>query len=192
MEVSGFSLPAVVIILYPEKHNSFSFLSRRFVGLLTMKTLLSRAALAAVAAAAGLSGAHATQATGSLTVSLTVTSTCTVGASSITFARTTGQQDADGTGSVSISCGAGTPYTVGLGPGSHASGTTRMMATSDGSFAVEYELYSDPAHTIIWNNSAIVRNTSAGVDSIPVYGHAKASGVPAGVYTDTVSITVSY
>ena len=157
-----------------------------------MKTLLSRAALAAAAMVLGLSGAYATQATGNLTVSLTVTSTCTVGASSIVFGKTTGQQDTDGTGAVSISCGSGTSYTVALGPGLHASGTTRMMQTSDGSATIEYELYSDTSHATIWNSTSIVQKTSTGVDSIPVYGHAKASGASSGVYSDTVSITVSY
>jgi spore coat protein U-like protein len=157
-----------------------------------MKTLLSRAALAAAAMALGLSDGQATQAPGNLSVSLTVTSNCTVGtSSSITFPKTTGQQDVDGQGSVSITCASGTTYTVALGTTLHYT-TSRQMQTSDASGVIPYELYSDPARTIVWNSSSPLPKTSTGTDLIPVYGHALASGATPGTYNDTVSITVYY
>ncbi len=156
-----------------------------------MKSLLSRAALAAAAIVIGLSGAYATTATGNLNVSLVVTSSCNVGASSITFPKTTGQQDVDGTGSISITCGAGTSYTVGLGNGLYYT-TGRQMETSNGSGVIPYELYSDTAHSIVWNISSLVSKTSAGTDLISVYGHASASNATPGTYSDTVQITVNY
>ena len=156
-----------------------------------MNTLLSRAALAAAAMALGMSGAYATTATGNLSVNLIVTSSCNVGASSITFPRTTGQQDVDGIGSISITCGVGTSYTVGLGNGLYYT-TSRQMETSSASGVIPYELYSDTAHSIVWNTSSLVSKTSTGTDLISVYGHASSSNATPGSYSDTVQITVNY
>ena len=125
-----------------------------------MKTLLSRAALAAAAMALGLSGAHATQATGNLSVSLTVTSTCSVGASSIVFPKTTGQQDVDGQVPYPSLADPEPPIPLPLVMACITPRAVRCRPVTRVA-SIEYELYSDSTHTAWNSSSACIRNGQA-------------------------------
>ena len=173
-----------------------------------MKTLLSRAALAAAAMALGLSGAHATtytySATGDLSVSLQITSTCVVGASTLSFGAIGG--DPSGTpsaGSLTVKCTAGTHYDIDLGKGTGGISANRVMKGSKGG-TVAYNLYYDPANTQVWGSATTNgkswagwagtdRVGTGGGELINVYGliAANQNGVP-DTYSDTVIITINY
>ena len=112
---------------------------------------------------------------------------------------------ANGIGSISVKCTKGTSLTdIKLDAGGNFSSGTRQM-TGGGNF-VAYSLYKDAGHTIAWgdDNATIVASSQYGgfagftsavvAQSFNVYGlvAAAAEDVPAGVYTDTVNVTVDF
>jgi len=145
----------------------------------------------------GVLGLLATPALGgtasnTLTVTATVAATCSVSASSLNFGTYTVSTNTDQSGNISVTCTTGTPYTVELDGGTNASGSTRRMVNA--SSYLTYELYTDSGRGTVWNNTNTVAGTGTGAaQSIPLYGRIPSSqNVPAGTYTDTVQITVTY
>jgi len=126
------------------------------------------------------------------TVSATVVATCSVSASNLAFGSYTGTGNTDQTTTVTVTCGNGTGYSVALNDGANASGSTRRMA--NGSNYLAYELYSDSGRTTVWNAAAPVAGTgNGGAQTLTVYGRIPTGqSVPAGAYTDTVQVTVTY
>ncbi|WP_095203192.1 Csu type fimbrial protein [Mesorhizobium carmichaelinearum] len=103
----------------------------------------------------------------------------------------------DATGGVSITCTPGTPYTVSLSNGTTGSApTARKM--SKGAETVTYGLYKDNARSQVWGDAATPGSTVAGsgggaAQNLTIYGRVPAQTTPsAGVYTDTVVVTVTY
>ena len=106
----------------------------------------------------------------------------------------------DATTSISLSCPGNTSWKMGLSNGSNAVGTQRRMRSSAGQF-VGYELYRNSARTQRWGN-----DTAGGTDTVngsgasqanptvlQVYGRVPAqTAVPAGSYSDTVTVTLEY
>ena len=87
-------------------------------------------------------------------------------------------------------------YTITLGYGNQPSGTTqRRMAGPNGAL-LNYNLYQDLAHTKAWGNTAAtgVQKTGTGQpEPITVYGRVPPQPVQsAGVYNDTVVVTMNY
>lgn len=165
--------------------------------------------LAAVLATLGLTAvnAQASQATGSFTVSLTVSSTCqvnTTGASNITFPGVTaGTTPASASGVFSVNCSNGTPYNVGLAPSSGNTDGTGVL--SSGATTIAYGLFQDASTSTVWGNTATassVGNGEAGTGAGMAVGNAHAftvyskvtgsTDVPPNTYTDTVAINVNY
>jgi spore coat protein U-like protein len=98
----------------------------------------------------------------------------------------------DGAGSVTVDCDSAVPFSVGLGAGGGSYSQRRMTAgTSD----LDYNLYSDAARLIVWGDGVGASDVSASGTSVdlPIYGRIPArQNVRAGVYVDTITITVSY
>ncbi|HEY9552644.1 Csu type fimbrial protein [Allosphingosinicella sp.] len=160
----------------------------------------SAAILALLSAAAAQPAIAAT--TDTLDVSATVTSNCNVSAGTVAFGDvdvTTGAA-VDGTGTISVTCTSGTAWSAAAdaGAGTGASLATRKMA--NGANLLNYALYTDSARTNIWGDAAdasTVKVTGTGTgsaQSTTIYGSVLASqtSLPAGAYTDTVTVTVSY
>jgi spore coat protein U-like protein len=141
-----------------------------------------------------LSGAQTARPT--FTVRATVQGGCQVDAPDFDFG-TPGVLDApiDTSNNLSVTCPVSTPYSVSLGAGSAGAGpTARTM--KKGSEAITYGLYRNTARTLPWGDTsgATVAGTGSGAaQSLPVYGRVPAQSTPsAGVYTDTVVVTVTY
>lgn len=106
----------------------------------------------------------------------------------------------DGTGQVRVQCDTGTPYQVFLDPGSHSGGSfaPRVMGDAGGLYKLQYNLYLDSAHTIVWGDGTGLTQTLTGValgaqDILQVYGRVFAlQPVGVGAYADTVTVTVEY
>jgi spore coat protein U-like protein len=103
----------------------------------------------------------------------------------------------DATGEVSVRCTPGTPYTVSLNGGTSGSPpTSRKM--SKGAETVTYGLYKDVARSQPWGDASTPGSTVAGsgdgaAHDLTVYGRVPPQTTPsAGVYTDTVVVTVTY
>ena len=103
----------------------------------------------------------------------------------------------DGAGSLSVQCTNTTPYVVSLGLGT---GTGVLLPTArkmtKGTETVTYGLYSDVNRAVAWGTGAGQTVSGAGTGnaaSIPVYGRIPSQTTPsAGVYNDTVVVTVTY
>lgn len=103
-------------------------------------------------------------------------------------------EEFEATGSFDVRCTNALPYDVALSNGANAAGEVRRMAAA-GEF-IEYELYSNAGRTIVWGDDTgeIVEGTGNGVaQPYTVYGEVPPQTTPtAGLYTDTVTITVTY
>ncbi|NQD74474.1 spore coat protein U domain-containing protein [Pseudomonas sp. CM27] len=177
-----------------------------------MRTNLSRCILAGLGLALA-SQAQAATVTGTISSTLTLIAACQVngssGTSGLNFGSLNfGTQDAlfgtadaqvlGGTGAaMSILCSAGTIPAIRVRAGAHdgqSTGGTRALADSAGNF-VPYDFYTDSGHTQVLNiDATITLPTSTGVaQPVNLYGQARGkAGLPAGVYTDTVAVELSF
>ncbi|AJQ48044.1 TPA: spore coat protein U domain-containing protein [Pseudomonas putida] len=177
-----------------------------------MRTNLSCCMLAGLGLALA-SQAQAATVTGSINSTLTLISACQVngtsGTSGLNFgALNFGTQDAlfvtanaqvlgGGGGAMSILCSAGTVPVVKVRAGLHdgqSSGGTRALADGAGNF-VPYDLYTDTGRTtLLAIDGTITLPTSTGVaQTVNLYGKAVGkAGLPAGVYSDTISVELSF
>ncbi len=98
----------------------------------------------------------------------------------------------DGTGNINIACDAPTAFTVALGTGAGSFESRRMTG---GAEQLGYNLYSDSARQIVWGDGVTSGSVSASGTNVdlPVYGRIPArQNVAAGVYADSVTVTVSF
>ena len=124
--------------------------------------------------------------------------TCIIGAGTLAFgtydpvgAHAVSPLDAQGT--VQVACTRATSYAVALGTGSFPSGATRRMAS--GAARLQYELYTDPGRTTVWNSTSTVGGTAASTAPVPLVVHGRVPGgqaAPAGAYADTVISTINF
>ncbi|WP_395331235.1 spore coat U domain-containing protein [Novosphingobium sp. BL-8H] len=145
-------------------------------------------------------GAQAATAQNTFLVTATVQPSCTVTATGLAFGNYNplSSTPLDATSTITVNCTTGTVYTVGLNAGttSGATVTTRQMLLSAN--ALNYTLYRDSGRTNNWGNTpgtdtpgSVTATTAAG--TLTVYGRIPAlQNVPAGSYTDTVTVTVNY
>jgi spore coat protein U-like protein len=160
-----------------------------------------RIAAAAIAAAALLVLRFAQAATGSLISTATIGKVCVLTAGAVAFGNydpvgVNSSTALDQSGSFTVACTKNTSYTVSLGTGLHAAGSTRQMS-SGGSTPdyLAYELYLDAARTTVWNSTNMASGTAANISpvTLTVYGRiAPHQNVGAGSYTDTVFSTVNF
>jgi len=157
-----------------------------------------------------LSGASnaATATPSSLQAKITITANCAISAAADNTALDFGSHVSTETnaatannGSFTVNCTNLTPYSIGLtGSGSATDGTGSM---SDGAtptaHTINYALFQDAGFTKAWGNTTGTGgNTKAGVGTgaaqpYTVYGKTTSTlNVPAGSYTDTVAINVTY
>jgi spore coat protein U-like protein len=107
-------------------------------------------------------------------------------------------QPLDGTGSITVNCtspGGAQRVTIGQGtspaPGSTNNNPVRRL--SQGSSHLNYNLYSDAGHTLVWNNNNGIRTTRNYPQTMTVYGRIPAGQTgPAGIYTDAVLATITF
>jgi spore coat protein U-like protein len=151
--------------------------------------------------------AQASTATNNLTVQVTITASCTIGAATLTFPSTAGTalQSAALTASttVSVTCTNSSPYSIGMGQGSNYT-TTRRMASA-GAY-IPYGLYLDSGYSQAWSTTTSASSCSGGANtcylgtgngsaqSVPIYGQVPTVAVaPApATYSDTVTMTITY
>lgn len=152
--------------------------------------------------------AHGDIKTANITVSATLLPTCLAGTvvggatsfgtlnfGSATMLNTpiaaTGQAN---TGAISVQCSKSTSFTVLLSAGQSGSVNSRYLASGTTSQHVNYNLYTDAAHSHIWDNTVGVSQVATGQPvTLPVYGLIPIQSTPpVGIYTDTVQVTVNW
>ena len=98
-------------------------------------------------------------------------------------------------GSIRVKCVNGLSYKIFMDGGKSGSVTNRTMVnTTNTSLTMLYNLYTDAARATVWNNTVGVSDVGNGADQWhTVYGRVPSQTTPAaGIYSDTVNVTVSW
>jgi len=146
-------------------------------------------------------GLEAQSATASLTISATVSKNCTITTAPVNFGAydpiaANATAPLDGIGTITVTCTKGTAARVDLNAGSNAQGAARRMTQGAAAY-LNYELYSDAAHSIVWGEATNGMELPAAPNRNPrtfnAYGRvAAAQDATVGNYTDTVVATVNF
>ena len=134
------------------------------------------------------------------TASATVPDSCTIASATVLdFGTVAGPigGDIDQTSTITMTCTGRTPWDVALDDGQNASGPVRRMRLGATADHVEYGLYRDAARTQRWGmtpGTDTVQGTGTGTaQALPVHGRVPApQSVPAGDYSDVITVTVTY
>jgi len=167
---------------------------------MTPKTLVLVRPLVAVGLLGLAATASAQTTTTTMTVSTTMSASCSVSASALSFGTSVPSPmtaAVDGRADITATCTNGRTYSIGLSAGGGANATEALrQMTGSGGGTVNYAIYSDAGFTTVWGNSgtSLVRQTGNGVaQSWPAYGRMPLqTGVVAGTYTDSVTVTVTF
>jgi len=151
--------------------------------------------------------------TSSFTAQASVNTQCTISTTAVVFGAydpigTHRTANLDSVGSVNITCVKGTTPTIALGPGMHASGSTRRMRDAANTDYLVYELYKPSSNAAgaacafpgatVWGTSGAGLFTAAAAPSRTARAYNVCGTVPAGqnpmigTYSDTVVATVSF
>jgi spore coat protein U-like protein len=121
--------------------------------------------------------------------------TCTISPQSVSFGSydTLDSQQLDGVGNISVQCDVETSFTIALSRGTGSYAARQMTSGAD---VLEYNLYVDPSRLTVWGDGSAGSTTVTKVASAAeeaVYGRVPPrQNIPAGAYTDTVVVTVTY
>jgi spore coat protein U-like protein len=157
-------------------------------------------------AAFGMAGlAHAATVTNTMPVKITIQNACNVSTTAPTTLDfgTQGPLTAniDNTATITVTCTNLAPYSVGLDAGLNGGTNINARKMNNGAATVSYQLYSDNSRTLVWGNSTPPAGSGTAVAGIgngtaqplTVYGRVPAQTTPAaGVYNDTVTVSVNY
>lgn len=134
------------------------------------------------------------------TVTANVQNKCTVSASTLDFGTPAGVLNASiniAPQPIAVTCASGTPYNIGLDGGLNSGNNINARKMILGANSVAYQLYRNAGRTQVWGNT-VGTNTVAGTgtgtaQNLTVYGQVPAQTTPpAGTYTDTVVVSVTY
>lgn len=178
-----------------------------------MQRYFSRIIFAGVGLALCTQAQAATTVTGQINATLTLNSSCQVngspgssglnfgvlsfGTQDALFIQASGQVMGGGGGAMSILCSSGTVPVVKVRAGANdnkSAGGTRALYDGSANY-VPYDFYTDMGHTqLLAIDGTISLPSSTGVaQTVNLYGLAKGkAGLPAGNYTDTVSVELSF
>lgn len=159
---------------------------------------LSGIAIAALAA----TPANAATATSSLSSTATVTSNCDVSTTAVGFGSVNviSGANVDATGGLSVTCTSGTAWSADAGVGAGTGATMAVRKMANGANLLNYVLYTDTARTTVWGNAAdatTLKISGTGTGSAQantIYARVPSgqTSLPAGAYSDTVTVTVTY
>lgn len=120
---------------------------------------------------------------------------CTVSPQTVSFGTydPLGVSALDGVGNINVTCDVVTAMTVSLSSGG---GTFVDRQMTGGAAQLVYNLYTDSSRVVVWGDGigggSTVSANSSNVD-LAVYGRIPAGqNVPANIYTDTITVTVTY
>jgi len=128
-----------------------------------------------------------------------VQAVCEVTATDLNFGTYTAQAGTplQGTTLLRTTCTPGSTYNVGLNEGTSPGATINQRKMVSGSQVLNYQLYSDASRSTIWGNTTGTDTvtgvgTGLAVDHT-VFGAVPAAQViPAGDYTDTITVRIYY
>jgi spore coat protein U-like protein len=178
-----------------------------------MHMLASRIGLSLLGLTLASGAQAATTVTGQITSSLILVSSCQVngaggssnlnfgalnfGTTDSLFTTASGQVLGGGGGALSILCSSGTTPTVKVRSGANdgmSTGGSRALYDGVANY-VPYDLYTDAGHSqLLAIDDVINLAASTGVaQTVNIYGQAVGkAGLPAGTYTDTVAVELTF
>jgi spore coat protein U-like protein len=146
--------------------------------------------------------AGAATSTALFNVSATVAANCLVTADDIDFGSYDGTTAMTANGAVRVLCSNGLPFTISLSPGG---GSYAQRLLTNGLNTLEYNLYTSADFATVWGDgtgsTVTVGDVGEGMSatkeiSHTVYGELANSAAnqdaPAGSYSDTITVTVTY
>ncbi|HSH56545.1 MAG TPA: spore coat U domain-containing protein [Halomonas sp.] len=161
-----------------------------------MKPLLLTATLAVT----GLifAPANAATVTSTMDVTITLENACEISTAPTELAFGTHgvlSANVDSTSTIGVTCTTDAAYDIGLDGGGSGDINARVMTLTTNE--VGYQLYQESDRTTIWGDTVgtdTVASTGTGSEeSFTVYGRVPSQVTPpAGAYTDTVTVTVTY
>ncbi len=138
-----------------------------------------------------------------LSVNATVSASCTVSVSAMSFGTvdTLVATADDATSTMNVTCTPGTAWsaTAGAGAGTGATVALRKMTIPATTNTLDYTLHTDSGRTIVWGdgvapNGSFTGTGNGAVQASTIYGRVPTGqGTAAiGSYTDTVAVTVTF
>jgi spore coat protein U-like protein len=166
-----------------------------------MKRTVLGLALLSLLTAGGAFAANT--ATGTLTVNATVSPDCTVSSPTLDFGSLGVSflaSDKQANTNLTYTCTTnGVAPVITLGQGANAAGGSTdpapLRRMKSGANYISYALYSDSGYSVVWGNTGGtgVSGTADGtLHTATVYGVATHTNVPAGTYTDSVTVTITF
>ncbi|MFC3125039.1 spore coat U domain-containing protein [Pseudoroseomonas globiformis] len=136
-------------------------------------------------------------ATSTMQITATVLKLCAVTATNLAFGDYTPTEAKDGQAELQVLCTTNTPFNVALNLGTATTAAARVMAGTVAGSTLNYALYRNSGRTDVWGDAAgtdTFSGTGTGTtQTIPVYGRIPANQRPQpGLYTDTVTVTLTY
>jgi spore coat protein U-like protein len=163
------------------------------------RSLLTTALIAAGLVLAA-SAATATDIPQSMQISATVQNSCTLFLNDFDFGPIdglTGSVDSQ-TLNFSVTCNSGTAYSLapdnGMNFGANANFATDRAMSDGAGHTIPYELWTDLGQTTAWDSTNPVTGTGTGDVQVvqPAVRIPALGGVPAGAYSDTLGVTLTY
>jgi spore coat protein U-like protein len=143
--------------------------------------------------------AQAATATTTFTVQMTIAASCIINSASTLNFGTSGviAANVDQTSTLAVQCTNTTPYNIGLDAGTGTGATVAARKMTNGANTITYSLYSDTGRTTVWGNTigtnTVTATGSGASQPFTVYGRVPPQSTPAAaLYTDTITVTVTY
>jgi spore coat protein U-like protein len=167
-----------------------------------MNRKLVFSALVAAILAIGNAGAGTSPIT--FTVQVTVANACTIAVNTLDFGTQTSLAAAvSGSTTGTVTCTGNSPVTISMNTGSNGTTLGAVLKMKNGANLISYNLYTDAARTLVWGDGATggtqtvtITPTGGSVagPTFNVYGliAAAQNPKPNGVYTDSVTATVTF
>ncbi|AYG68857.1 MULTISPECIES: spore coat U domain-containing protein [unclassified Rhizobium] len=165
-----------------------------------MQRMLRGAVLAAITMIAAAPSTMAATATANMTVRITIQAQCLIQSANDLDFGTNGviAANIDQATTIGVQCTSGQSYNIGLSAGAGSGATTAVrVMTGPSSATINYGIYRDAARTQTWGitigTDTVTGTGNGAVQNVNVYGRVPPQTTPAaGVYTDTVAVTVTY
>ncbi|MCH4893079.1 MULTISPECIES: Csu type fimbrial protein [unclassified Sphingomonas] len=135
-----------------------------------------------------------------MAVTATVLENCNIAATPMAFGTLggVGGTDSDTTALVTLTCTPNADFEVAMDNGQNAQASQRRLRSVLGTEYLPYQIYRDAGRTQAWGSTSGLNTQPGtaplGLATFTAYGRIPASATPvtAGVYTDTVTVTVNF
>lgn len=159
------------------------------------KIVVSLAVAAGLASSPALAaGATGQQTTGTVQVSLNVSTACSVTAEPLSFGSVTSLAGQSASSPTTVQCTPGAAYIVTVDLGKNAGATAqRKLKSTTGTATVDYGIYSDSGNSTAWPTAGVTGTGTGASQAMTLFGKiTQTTAVGAGDYADQLTVTLDY